>query len=255
MRQIGHRLLLSSGDSTTRVLPVKKIQEHTYEITFEKPIFLIADSLYNIAHVELAKIGVTDFITELRECQSNEVYISFLYNHSADSITPCSGRPVPRGCYTVEITLLPDKKPGWVAWLLLPLLFVPVATYVLLRNKKNAIATTTKQETTASSRDTRIAIGSFTLDMKERILLHPLKNENLSEKEARLLLLLLEAINEVQTREYLMHHIWSEGGLLVVSKNLDVLVSKLRKKLILDESVKITSVHGVGYKLEIPERP
>jgi DNA-binding response OmpR family regulator len=38
---------------------------------------------------------------------------------------------------------------------------------------------------------------------------------------------------------------------MVVPKNLDVLVSKLRKKLSLDENIKIINVHGVGYKLEV----
>jgi DNA-binding response OmpR family regulator len=48
-----------------------------------------------------------------------------------------------------------------------------------------------------------------------------------------------------------MNEIWAESGVLVVSKNLDVLVSKLRKKLIHDDKIKISNVHGVGYKLEI----
>jgi len=35
-----------------------------------------------------------------------------------------------------------------------------------------------------------------------------------------------------------------------VSKNLDVLVSKLRKK-IKDDNLEITNVYGTGYKLEL----
>ena len=45
-----------------------------------------------------------------------------------------------------------------------------------------------------------------------------------------------------------MKEIWADSGLIVVSKNLDVLVSKIRKKLSRDERIKITNVHGVGYK-------
>ena len=35
LRRIGHELLLQSGDSTSRVLPVKKIAENEYQIRFE----------------------------------------------------------------------------------------------------------------------------------------------------------------------------------------------------------------------------
>ncbi len=46
-----------------------------------------------------------------------------------------------------------------------------------------------------------------------------------------------------------MAEIWGEEGLVVIPKNIDVLVSKLRKKLNHDASVAIVNVHGVGYKL------
>lgn len=245
MRQIGHRLLLSSGDSTTRVLPVKKLTDQTYEVSFEKQIFVEADSMYQIAATELARAGVSDFIAELKACASREVYLSFLYHGSRDSITPCGGRPVPRGCYKVEITLLDNKTRPWV-WLLLPLIMLPVATYVLRQRKK--------QQVSPDNQDDLLPVGHYRLDPVARKLLHPVQNETLSDKELRLLLELLSGINEVQSRDKLMNRIWEDGGIMVVSKNLDVLVSKLRKKLANDERIKITSVHGVGYTLEIPEK-
>ena len=35
LRRIGHEILLQSGDSTSRILPVKKIDENEYQISFE----------------------------------------------------------------------------------------------------------------------------------------------------------------------------------------------------------------------------
>jgi hypothetical protein len=35
LRKIGDALLLQSGDSKSRVLPVKKIAENEYQVTFE----------------------------------------------------------------------------------------------------------------------------------------------------------------------------------------------------------------------------
>jgi DNA-binding response OmpR family regulator len=63
----------------------------------------------------------------------------------------------------------------------------------------------------------------------------------------------MEGKDVVQSRDFLMKEIWASGGLIVVGKNLDVLVSKIRKKLSLDDRIKISSVHGVGYKLEVSE--
>ena len=51
--------------------------------------------------------------------------------------------------------------------------------------------------------------------------------------------------------EKLMKEIWEDKGLVVISRNVDVLVSKLRKKLADDQSIKIVNVPGRGYKLII----
>ena len=36
LRDIGHQLLLSAKDATSRVLPVKKLNENTYQVFFQK---------------------------------------------------------------------------------------------------------------------------------------------------------------------------------------------------------------------------
>ena len=73
----------------------------------------------------------------------------------------------------------------------------------------------------------------------------------MTEKEVELLSLLVLSVNKILSREQLMAEIWGESGVLVISRNIDVLVSKLRKKLIADENIKIANVHGVGYRLEV----
>jgi DNA-binding response OmpR family regulator len=76
----------------------------------------------------------------------------------------------------------------------------------------------------------------------------------LSEKETKSLKIFAENLNQVIEREKLMKEIWEEEGLVVISRNVDVLVSKLRKKLSEDNSIKISNVHGIGYKLMIEEK-
>ncbi|MDQ6890955.1 MAG: transcriptional regulator, partial [Bacteroidota bacterium] len=55
IRRIGHELLLQSGDSTSRVLPVKKIAENEYQISFENELAFEPASLVNITSRLLAK--------------------------------------------------------------------------------------------------------------------------------------------------------------------------------------------------------
>jgi DNA-binding response OmpR family regulator len=60
-----------------------------------------------------------------------------------------------------------------------------------------------------------------------------------------------ENINQIVEREKLMKEIWEEKGVVVISRNVDVLVSKLRKKLSYDNSIKFINEPGRGYKLII----
>src|ERR1043165_5242679 len=55
LRRIGHEILLQSGDSTSRVLPVKKIAENEYQISFENAFTFRPDSLVNATQRLLAK--------------------------------------------------------------------------------------------------------------------------------------------------------------------------------------------------------
>lgn len=240
LRQIGHRMLLSGGDTTARVLPVKLKNDDTYIISFDKQIVIESDSLYNIVKTELGRIGILDFVTELKRCGTEDVYFSFLYSLSRDSITPCGGRTVPNGCYTLEITLLNSSNKYWF-WLALPALMA-FMIYILKKRRSPAI--------TESVSDT-MSVGNYRFDVSNRMLVYGSQTETLTDKETRLLSILLDGKNEIQNREYLMNELWAESGIMVVSKNLDVLVSRLRKKLSLDKNIKISSVHGVGYKLEV----
>src|SRR4051794_39801828 len=55
LRRIGHEILLQSGDSTSRVLPVKKIAENEYQISFENAFTFQPESLVNTTQRLLAK--------------------------------------------------------------------------------------------------------------------------------------------------------------------------------------------------------
>jgi DNA-binding response OmpR family regulator len=96
-----------------------------------------------------------------------------------------------------------------------------------------------------------IQLGYFQFYTGDSILKIENKTISLSEKETKALKIFAENINQVVEREKLMKEIWEDEGIVVISRNVDVLVSKLRKKLCDDSSIKIMNVPGRGYKFII----
>src|SRR6185503_19405692 len=96
-----------------------------------------------------------------------------------------------------------------------------------------------------------IQLGSFQFYAGNNVLKSENKRISLSEKETKALKIFAENINQIVEREKLMKEIWEDEGIVVISRNVDVLVSKLRKKLSDDNSIKFINVHGRGYKFII----
>jgi DNA-binding response OmpR family regulator len=53
-------------------------------------------------------------------------------------------------------------------------------------------------------------------------------------------------------RDLILKSVWEDNGYFV-ARSLDVFISRLRKYLKPDDSLRIVNVHGVGYKLEVTE--
>ncbi len=73
---------------------------------------------------------------------------------------------------------------------------------------------------------------------------------SLSKKECELLELFVAQPNQIIKRDELTKKVWEDNGVFV-GRSLDTYISKLRKILKDDDSIRITNVHGVGYKLEV----
>jgi DNA-binding winged helix-turn-helix (wHTH) protein len=95
-------------------------------------------------------------------------------------------------------------------------------------------------------------LGKFLFDVKGQRLLLEHEVISLTDKECRILELLHQSFGELIARETLMEKIWINEG-VITTRSLDVFVSKLRKKLSPDPGLRITNVHGKGYKLEVSE--
>ena len=74
MRNIGHKILLSSGDSSSRVLPVNKTADNQYLIRFESAFRFTPDSIVRIIRQAVETNNLpSDYIVNVIECQKNRV--------------------------------------------------------------------------------------------------------------------------------------------------------------------------------------
>src|SRR5215212_12065439 len=67
LRNLGHQLLLTAKDSTSRVLPVKKLNENTYQVSFQNDFSFISDTLINLVQPTFQKAALpTEYIVSLK---------------------------------------------------------------------------------------------------------------------------------------------------------------------------------------------
>ena len=92
-------------------------------------------------------------------------------------------------------------------------------------------------------------IGGYTFDYKNLELSIKSSFSILTQKEADVLRLFCIHKGEVLKREFILTHIWGSDDYFL-GRSMDVFISKLRKRLKEDTSVKITNFHGIGFKLE-----
>jgi DNA-binding winged helix-turn-helix (wHTH) protein len=246
LRDLGHQLLLTAKDSSSRVMPVKKINKNTYQISFQNDFGFISDTLINLVQRTFQKNAlVKDYIVNLRNCKQNETVFAFEINNQTGDLTPCRGRTLEVSCYVIEIELLKKNKFNYFLLLLLiiPLSFVGFYVKDKFRKKEEAAPIFDNND--------YIQLGNFRFYTDNNILKSENKSITLSEKETKALKIFAENINQIVEREKLMKEIWEDKGIVVISRNVDVLVSKLRKKLSDDNSIKFINVPGRGYKFTI----
>jgi two-component system, OmpR family, response regulator len=91
-------------------------------------------------------------------------------------------------------------------------------------------------------------IGGYTFDPLKQILLFKDSPIKLTTKESELLELLCKQGRDILERNFALKTIWIDDNYFN-ARSMDVYITRLRKYLKKDPSVKILNVHGKGYKL------
>lgn len=127
----------------------------------------------------------------------------------------------------------------------------PFSTEELLLRVKNILKRSGALHADKAKKDV-FELGKYTFNFPEYSLYLNGESRHLTEREANLLRLLCLHKNEVVTREILLKSVWGKYDYFT-GRSMDVFISKLRKYLSEDESIKIQVVHGIGFKLIVSD--
>lgn len=105
-------------------------------------------------------------------------------------------------------------------------------------------------EPVVHKKEEQYSIGEYSFDTLKQFLTFKDQTIKLTTKESELLELLCRHKNEILERNYALKAIWIDDNYFN-ARSMDVYITKLRKYLKKDPSVKILNVHGKGYKLLI----
>lgn len=257
LRMVGDQMLLRSGDSSSRVLPIEK-DSNTYRLSFQNEFALHPDDLIFIVDSIMAlRDFVQAYVVEIEHCNSMEVVYSYAVSGvDSSNLISCRGRALPKDCYKVLFTLKKtpvfsselvnlyestDEKRAennsMLIYYLLPLFIVFGFIGLYFFRKKGS-----------EKNEHQITLGRYKFDTNRSELILQEQKIELSSKEADLLILFHQSLNDTLERDVILNKVWGDEG-DYVGRTLDVFISKLRKKLEGDPDIKIVNVRGVGYKL------
>lgn len=76
---------------------------------------------------------------------------------------------------------------------------------------------------------------------------------NLTQKEADLLKFLCEHSNRILKREEVLLNVWGKDDYFL-GRSMDVFITKLRKYFKADPNVNLETIHGIGFRFNVPVR-
>lgn len=121
----------------------------------------------------------------------------------------------------------------------------PFSMEELIVRMQNLLRSTTVKESDSEL----ITVGNYTFDVaKQQLQFQQEERVELTHKESQLLFYLLQCKNEILERSFILNTLWDTDDFFT-ARSMDVYITKLRKKLSKDETIKIINVRGIGYKL------
>lgn len=251
LRRTVDLLLRANGDSLSQIPPVKQTDANTFSVQmahmfdYDKLPETLQRS-FDSYHID------RPYSVAVLNCETGEVSLGYqFFDLNQPGGVPCRGRSREAGCYMLQVRFTPEAAKPQAAgntWLLITvggtLAGLGFIAWTRSRHKKKP--ETEPQEAPHS----RIAFGNSWLDTANQALYNSQSTQTLTFREAKLLTLFVRNINQVLERDAILKSVWEDEG-VTVGRSVDVFVSRLRKMLAADPQIKITAIHGVGYKMEV----
>lgn len=253
LRRTVHLLLRANGDSLSQIPPVKQTDANTFSVQMGR--MFDYDKLPEILQHSFDSYHIDrPYSVAVLDCNTGEVTLGYqFFDLNQPGGVPCGGRSREEGCYTLQIRFTPEAPKPQAAgntWVLITvggtLAGLGFIAWTRSRHKRNPENAPQEVDVPHS----RVKFGNSWLDTANQTLYNHEITQTLTFREAKLLALFARNINQVLERDAILKSVWEDEG-VTVGRSVDVFVSRLRKMLAADPHVKITAIHGVGYKMEV----
>lgn len=126
----------------------------------------------------------------------------------------------------------------------------PFSMEELLLKIKVFLKRSQAQPVTSKTKDKSITIGNYEFHPYELTLTINGSQRNLTMKEAELIRYFAEHQNKVLSRNDILEKVWGSNDYFL-GRSLDVFISRLRKYFKDDAGIKITNLHGIGFRFSV----
>jgi len=221
-----YKILYAEDDETLAFLTKDNLLEHQYEVDHfangAACLKAFGTSKYDVCILDIMLPGMDGFaIAEAIRKVNHEIPIIFL------------------SAKTLKEDKLKGLRIGADDYLVKPFsieeLVLKIEIFIARSKKSNAAGRKTYQA------------GIFEFDPSNFLLVNNGKQIELTQKESALLQFFLDNKNTVLKREQILTAIWGQDDYFF-GRSLDVFISRLRKIFAADDSVKIETLHGIGFK-------
>lgn len=252
LRRTAHHLLQAAGDSTSQISAVQHPAPQTYRLRldhafdYERLPTLLQSSFRAHQIAGVYDVAILDCTTGVLELGYT---VSDLTNGES---VPCSGRSHRSGCYMLQVTFAPPAAtaPPSMPWSMLALVGLLAGLLVVGWRRSAPLIAADSLPEKAAEHANMLRFGQSSLDLTNQLLLSGTLKHNLTYREAKLLRVLASHPNQVLERDQILKLVWEDEG-ITVGRSVDVFISRLRKLLSHDPTIKIAAVHGIGYRMEV----
>lgn len=248
LRRTAHQLLSELGDDESPIPPVEQLSDFQWRIKMADSLDYLKLTTILDESLKLHNINQVYEVSVLR-CSDEVIILGYHQLDFLNDKVPCLNRENDEGCSIVQLTFTEVPEPtsglpvgGW-AFLVTGLLAMGYIGYFYVTHQK-------EPETEAENLEGWISFGNSRIHTANLSLVSNGSDHKLTFREAKLLTLFANHPNAVLARDTIQEQVWADEG-VIVGRSLDVFVSRLRKLLKDDPSIKIAAVHGVGYRLEV----